>query len=433
MKILTKVKSVKTKDLHKGKRLQIVPVCMKRFVSFVAKVTNISKNHNQGNLLIQASQMRADEKVRAVATARMDSSILAITSHELVATEAHYHKSCYRDYTREYYNKTNEVEATEEGNRDQTYSESESKAYQMLFDRIRKNLFSNPRVVPDLGVEEVRSGTKKHIRRKLQAEFGESVMISPGDNGKLLVAPDCLYIATLVTQLINIKMELDSLKVSSYDLNHVVQKAGELIRKELQASQAHVNPLGPLPQLLGNCDGTLKKTSKASLARQLEKTVSFAEKIPKPSTYIIDGISLDQKVHGENKTFGELSEAVLVSALRAGPESRRIDVFFDVYRDLYIKNAERIKRGSESGLLFTNIVRGHKVKQWRRLLSSSKSKSNLIKFLACDWQTPQIQKVQRFLFTTYWTFMNNLNLYIYIINGGSKSYNPGVRVTNRRG
>ena len=36
-------------------------------------------------------------------------------------------------------------------------------------------------------------------------------------------------------------------------------------------------PLGPLPWSLANCDGTLKKTSKVSLARQLERTVSFAE------------------------------------------------------------------------------------------------------------------------------------------------------------
>ena len=75
-----------------------------------------------------------------------------------------------------------------------------------------------------------------------------------------------------------------------------------------------------------------------------------------------------------------------MSALRAGSGSHRIDVVFDIYKDVSIKNAERVNRGSDSGLLFSNIVAGHKVKQWRRHLSSTKSKTNLIKFLAEDWQ-----------------------------------------------
>ena len=73
-------------------------------------------------------------------------------------------------------------------------------------------------------------------------------------------------------------------------------------------------------------------------------------------------MSLVQKAHGEGKTFGELSESILVSALRTASDSDRIDVVFDVYCHSSIKNAERVYRGSESGLHFTNIVRGHKVK-----------------------------------------------------------------------
>lgn len=156
--------------------------------------------------------------------------------------------------------------------------------------------------------------------------------------------------------------------------------------RKLDMRSVLAHPLGPMPWSLGNCDGTLKKTSKANLARHLERTVSSAECISQPSTCIIDGMSLVQKAHGENKTFGELSEALFMSALHAGSGSRRIDVVFDVYNDLSIKNAERVKRGSDGGLLFTNIVAGHKIKQWRRLLSSSESKTNLIKFIVQDWQ-----------------------------------------------
>ena len=94
-------------------------------------------------------------------------------------------------------------------------------------------------------------------------------------------------------------------------------------------------------------------------------------------------MNLVQKVHGDNKTFAELSDAIFVSSLHTGTESSRIDVVFDVYRDESVKNAERVNRRSDStGILFSNIVAGHKLRQWRCLLSSSKRKSNLINFLA---------------------------------------------------
>lgn len=96
-------------------------------------------------------------------------------------------------------------------------------------------------------------------------------------------------------------------------------------------------------------------------------------------------MSLVHNVHGNNKTFAELSEAIFMSAPCTGAESFLIDVVFDVYLDESIKNDERVNRGSNSGILFSNIVAGHKVKQWRFLLSSPKNKSNVIKFLGQDW------------------------------------------------
>ena len=102
-------------------------------------------------------------------------------------------------------------------------------------------------------------------------------------------------------------------------------------------------------------------------------------------------MNLVQKVHGDNKTSAELSDAIFMLALLTGTESSRIDVVFDVDLDESVKNAERVNRGSDSGILFSDIVAGHKVKQRRRLLSSSKSKSNLIKFLAQDWQKQSLR------------------------------------------
>ena len=75
------------------------------------------------------------------------------------------------------------------------------------------------------------------------------------------------------------------------------------------------HPLGPLPWALAHSDGSLRKTNKAALARELEKNVSPAEAIPTPSTCIIDGMGLVQRMNGNNKTFAQLAESVLAMVL----------------------------------------------------------------------------------------------------------------------
>jgi len=60
-------------------------------------------------------------------------------------------------------------------------------------------------------------------------------------------------------------------------------------------------PMGPLPWALANADGSLRKTNKAALVRELEQNVFPAEHIPTPSASIIDGMSLVQKMIGNNK------------------------------------------------------------------------------------------------------------------------------------
>ena len=156
--------------------------------------------------------------------------------------------------------------------------------------------------------------------------------------------------------------------------------------RHIDISEVLAHPLGPIHWSLANNDGSLKKTNKASLARFLEKKAAAAHAIPTPSACIIDGMSLLQKIHGDNMTFNNIAMTLFNSALHIGSESDRIDVVFDVYTDMSIKNAERIKRGSESGILFGQIVPGHKIKQWRRLLASPQSKTKLVEFLVSRWK-----------------------------------------------
>ena len=99
--------------------------------------------------------------------------------------------------------------------------------------------------------------------------------------------------------------------------------------------------LGPLPWALANADGSLRKTNKAVLATEREKHVSPAESIRTPSTYIIDGMGLVQRMNGNNKTCAQLAESILSMVLYVGAQSGRVDVVFDAYRQPSIKDSEK--------------------------------------------------------------------------------------------
>ena len=98
-----------------------------------------------------------------------------------------------------------------------------------------------------------------------------------------------------------------------------------------------------------------------------------------------------------------VSDHLLTTVLKLCGECDRVDVVFAIYKQLSIKDAERSLRASKSspGIRFTNIVPGHKIKQWRRLLSCGESKKQLISFIANQWKHP-VQRQQ----------LNNKVLYV---------------------
>ena len=157
--------------------------------------------------------------------------------------------------------------------------------------------------------------------------------------------------------------------------------------RKLNMNDVLKHPLGPLPSSLANCDGTMKKTNKAALARKLESKVSAAENVQHPSACIIDGMSIVQKLKGENLTFDEVADMLLSAVLNTSASSNRDDVVFDVYKQISIKDAERALRSTDGGIRFTNIAPGHRIHQWRRLLSCDISKTKLIKFVTEQWGT----------------------------------------------
>ena len=160
-------------------------------------------------------------------------------------------------------------------------------------------------------------------------------------------------------------------------------------RKDLSMKEVLRHPLGPLPWSLATPEGRLRKINKAVLAKELQKSVNFAEEIPQPSATIIDGMALVQKIKGDQKTFGQVALSILSSALREGRQSNRIDVVFDVYRARSIKSTERIIRGAESSVQFKSITTNQIVRQWRKFLASTGNKASLIEFIVYEWMKPE--------------------------------------------
>ena len=83
MPTLVRIPSLKNSGLHRGSQPPAAPECMKRSVFFCEKGNKYIKKSHSREPLIQASELRADEKVRAMATIKMDNKILAVTSQEL--------------------------------------------------------------------------------------------------------------------------------------------------------------------------------------------------------------------------------------------------------------------------------------------------------------------------------------------------------------
>jgi hypothetical protein len=70
--------------------------------------------------------------------------------------------------------------------------------------------------------------------------------------------------------------------------------------------------------------------------------------------------------------------------------STRIDVVFDVYKDISIKNAERYKRASQSdGAKYKNLEAGFQIKSWTNFMTHSCNKAEVVKFLVTQWKEPK--------------------------------------------
>ena len=172
-----------------------VPICI-----FCSK-DKFQKGSKSREKLTQAVHLRADQTLRVCAIQKGDEKILAVTSRDIVAAEAHYHISCYRNYTRD---STKTSENKEKGNEGKEtgggdlYQEIECEAFTNLLEYIRTDIIPNQKVVPMTsltskletfmlsgGIERMTDSTRKHIRRRLESDLGRSIDVFTDDKGKL--------------------------------------------------------------------------------------------------------------------------------------------------------------------------------------------------------------------------------------------------------
>jgi len=213
------------------------------------------KNPKSREKLIQAVQLRADTTLRHCAILNNDARILAITSRDIVAAEAHYHASCYKSYTNIKTKERDHVGDKEVDNWSQvtemlSYEVAKVEEYVQLFHYIRNEVIPHKKVVPVAQLTEkleafmsskgeaLKTATTKNIRRRLESGLGNSIHIFPNDSGKLLLVPDSLAFKDVVLDNDNLRKELAIWKVKLSDDNKITEQASlqirEVIRRDMK-------------------------------------------------------------------------------------------------------------------------------------------------------------------------------------------------------
>lgn len=113
-------------------------------------------------------------------------------------------------------------------------------------------------------------------------------------------------------------------------------------------------------------------------------------------------MSIIQNVKGNHTTFSALVHTIFIMVMAEGYHSGRNYAVVNVYREMSIKNVDRLEnRGTSEATHFKDISGGHKIEQWRKFLSGQRNKTSLVLFPCNEWKTEK-----------YRTKLNGKNLYI---------------------
>ena len=156
----------------------------------------------------------------------------------MVAAKGHYHRTCYRHYTD--IKESDKGEESEEDD-DSDYVKAESSALSRMFDYIRNDLFKNNDIVElsklsemlrgwilESGVKEVKLITTKHIRRKLNDAFGDSLLTIQTESNRVLVYPDSLTREELVLSNYKLQKEVNVFKAAHSNITSAKEEAYQI-------------------------------------------------------------------------------------------------------------------------------------------------------------------------------------------------------------
>ena len=198
------------------------------------------------------------------------------------------------------------------------------------------------------------------------------------------------------------------------DRNVIIRADRNLFAHLLVIGQSHqmdlkdllMHELGPLPWSLASSYGSLAKTNKAILSKELENGVDCLSNLPDLTTaVIIDGMALLQVLLRVPDRFSELADMVMTRILTEAGDATRIDFVADQYPAKSIKNTEKSKRGRD-GELVINITNGQQLcpPQWRKFMANGSNKIGLLNFLVGEWSEKAVyaEKIKdRTLFATH--------------------------------
>ena len=92
-----------------------------------------------------------------------------------------------------------------------------------------------------------------------------------------------------------------------------------------------------------------------ALLRKLDADIPPVEDVPLDSAMTTDGMALVLQIRTSKMTFEEFAIKLVCNILSIGQNSERVNVIFDVYRDIPIKDIERKKRSSGNRHQFVGI------------------------------------------------------------------------------
>ena len=91
--------------------------------------------------------------------------------------------------------------------------------------------------------------TRKHLRRKLETEFGETLNIISDEKGKLIVIPDNLKACDLAKEMLELKQQLELINSQPDDIVSVLRKAALHLRSSIK-TQEYTKPWPFIPSTL---------------------------------------------------------------------------------------------------------------------------------------------------------------------------------------